>query len=265
MSKKLRRILIIICTLVFLACGGYVVKTKLPYWINEINNRKAADEYTEKNDPIGPSSSVDDSIFDSKLIAPLKVDFKALKAVNNDVIGWIYCEDTAINYPVLQGETDESYIHTNYKGESNFAGAIFAEAQNLRDFKDNNTILYGHNMYDGSMFACLSNWQVQDFMDKHPIIWILTPEQDYCVEVFSAYITHANNLDVYAIYRGTGSELSSYIKRVRSYSYVSSSIELDESGKYILLSTCTNAEGDLRSVVHGLMVPADSAAGIMKE
>ena len=265
MNSKLRKILIIIVSILLLGCCAAVVKIKLPYWMNDIKNRKAANEYTEKNDQGKGSSSQDDMNPDGKSIAPIRVDFKALKAVNSDVIGWIYCEGTAINYPVLQGETDESYIHTDYKGEANFAGAIFAEAENLRDFKDNNTVLYGHNMYDGSMFAALGNWQVQDYLDKHPIIWILTPDQDYCVEVFSAYITHANNLDVYAIYRGTGNALSSYIERVKSYSYVYSPVELDENGKYVLLSTCTNTEGDLRSVVHGLMVPADSAAGLLKQ
>ncbi|MBR0417369.1 MAG: class B sortase [Firmicutes bacterium] len=257
MSRKIRKLLTIIFALIFVICCAIVVVNKWPYWKNSMDNKKAADTYTEKNESkTGPSS-------EKLVIAPIKVDFEALKAVNSDIYGWIYCEGTNINYPLLQGKNNDSYIHTNYKGESNFAGAIFVDSANLKDFQDNNTIIYGHNMADGSMFAELSNWQMQDFFDAHKVIWILTPDGDYMAELFSAYITDANSY-VYTIYRGEGPEYSSYIKRVSGESYVRSGVEIESDSKCVLLSTCTYAEGDARSVIHGVLKPVDSVGGVKK-
>ena len=86
---------------------------------------------------------------------PLAVDFESLKAINPDVKGWLYIEALDISYPVVQGPDNDAYLHTTYEGTSTFAGSIFLDYQNQGDFSDGNTIVYGHNMKNLSMFGKL--------------------------------------------------------------------------------------------------------------
>ena len=248
---KLRAALIAIFALVFVISLGGIIINRIPYWQSKKIYDDTAKEYTTPTEK--SSSSETDPEGDLKK-PPIQVDFAALKAINPDIVGWIYCEGTTINYPVLHGKSNDTYIHTTYLGEYNFAGSIFIDAANMTDFSDNNTIIYGHNMADHSMFASLGLWQEQEFFDSHNVIWLLTPKQNYRIEPFSAYITYATD-KAYVIYRGVGQELASYVDWVASRSFVESDKQLYHQGRYVLLSTCTNAEGDLRSVVHGMLVP----------
>ncbi len=94
---------------------------------------------------------------------PLAVDFESLKAINPDVKGWLYIEALDISYPVVQGPDNDTYLHTTYEGTSrtNFAGSIFLDYQNQDDFSDGNTIVYGHNMKNLSMFGKLKQMKEQ--------------------------------------------------------------------------------------------------------
>ena len=93
---------------------------------------------------------------------PLAVDFESLKAINPDVKGWLYIEALDISYPVVQGPDNDAYLHTTYEGTSNFAGSIFLDYQNQDDFSDGNTIVYGHNMKNLSMFGKLKQMKEQE-------------------------------------------------------------------------------------------------------
>lgn len=86
-----------------------------------------------------------------------KVDFETLQEVNKDVIAWIYIEDADISFPVLQGKTNKQYLFQSYKKEYLTAGSIFIDYRCGRNFEDKNTVIYGHNMHNGSMFGSLKN------------------------------------------------------------------------------------------------------------
>lgn len=195
------------------------------------------------------------------MTAPIAVDFQGLKAVNEDVCGWIYCEGTPIDYPVVQGEDNALYLRHNYEGSYNTAGSIFVEAGNRPDFADSNTIIYGHHMKNGSMFACLDHWADQAFYEAHPIMWLLTPEQDYKIVLFSGYTTSATS-DTYTIFEGPGGELDDYLARCSEQSDFRAEVEPDGEGRYVLLSTCAYVFDNARYVLHGMLVPVDSAGGV---
>ena len=89
----------------------------------------------------------------------LKIDFEGLQAVNPDVIAWIDIPGLSISYPVVQGIDNAYYLHHLFTGEYNSSGSIFADWHNQPDFADPNTIGYGHNMNNGSMFGTLSHYQ----------------------------------------------------------------------------------------------------------
>ena len=116
---------------------------------------------------------------------PLAVDFESLKAINPDVKGWLYIEALDISYPVVQGPDNDAYLHTTYEGTSNFAGSIILDYQNQGDFSDGNTIVYGHNMKNLSMFGKLKQMKEQekyrDWLKSQPPEEILHHTYEYTV------------------------------------------------------------------------------------
>ncbi len=189
------------------------------------------------------------------LKAPMDIDFGSLKSVNDDVVGWIYVEALPdISYPIVQGEDNETYLHRTYEKNYNFAGAIFVDYENKGDFSDCNTLVYGHNMKNGSMFAQLKKFsQDSETYKKSKYFWIFTPEKNYRYEVISAYTTGVNS-DTYTLFKGPGEEFQKYLQTIRGYSDISvDTEEMTIKDKIITLSTCTGNEAT-RYVVQGKRV-----------
>ncbi|MFV0529522.1 MAG: class B sortase [Lachnospiraceae bacterium] len=181
---------------------------------------------------------------------PIEVDFAALKAVNEDVVGWIYIEAIGVSYPIVQGTDNEYYLHRTYERTYNFAGSIFVDAEASPDFSDLNTIVYGHNMKNGSMFASLLKIVSERAYDTNHYFWILTPQGNYCYEMFSAYTT-APTSDTYTVFSGPSQEYNDYLTKMLGQSEID--MELKSVGpedKIVTLSTCTNRD-DNRFVVQG--------------
>ena len=190
---------------------------------------------------------------------PIKVDFEALTRENPDIVGWIYCEDTLINYPVLFGRDNAYYLDRNYREAYDPSGSIFIDGSNNSKITDSNLILYGHHMQDGSMFASLKNWFLQDYYEAHPIMWFLTPEQNYRVDLFAGYTTTADSW-TYTIFLGPGPQLDSYLQVAKNSSAFTSDVTLDSDAKYIVLSTCAynyDSYDEYRTVLHGKLVPVE--------
>ena len=192
---------------------------------------------------------------------PIRVDFQELSRINKDIVGWIYCDDTVINYPVVYGRDNEYYLDRNYRGTYDPNGSIFADGANNRYITDSNILLYGHHMLDGSMFASLRNWFEQDYYEAHPVMWLLTPEQDYRVELFAGYTTTADSW-TYTVYLAPSVQFDSYLQVAKNSSVFSSDVTLDSNAQYVVLSTCAyngDEYGEFRTVLHGKLVPVDRA------
>ena len=272
--RRVRRILMVILLLIFLTSTGVVVVVKRQYRLEDEFYRDSASRFTAAATPIPLANGEGPAIPGNegeglKLpsenteadgeTAPFRVDFQALQALNSDVIGWIYCPGTPIDYPILQGEDNDAYLHHSYDKQYRAAGSIFEECANRRGFVDSNVILYGHHMSNGSMFACLEKWTDQSFYEEHPVLWILTPEQDYKVVLFSAYTTSAYS-DSYTVYTGPGQAFDEYLQKAQGSSAVRTEVDLDPDAHYVMLSTCSYLFDDARSIVHGMMVPVERRA-----
>ncbi|MDO4274968.1 MAG: class B sortase [Eubacteriales bacterium] len=186
------------------------------------------------------------------LKAPLDIDFASLKSVNEDVVGWIYVEALdGVSYPVVQGKDNDTYLHTTYEKNYNFAGTIFVDYENKGDFSDCNTLVYGHNMKNGSMFGQLKDFsQKEETYKKSKYFWILTPEKNYRYEIISAYTTSVNS-DTYTLFKGPGKEFEEYLKTIKGFSEIQTDdVELGIKDKVVTLSTCTGNEAT-RFVVQG--------------
>ena len=191
---------------------------------------------------------------------PIDVDFAALKSVNEDVVGWIYVEALDnISYPIVQGKDNEMYLHQTYEKNYNFAGTLFVDYENSGDFSDCNTLIYGHNMKNGSMFGHLKKFvEDQGLYNKSRYFWILTPDKNYRYEIISAYTTGVDS-DTYTLFKGPGEEFQNYLETIRGYSEIQTDPgELTIKDKIVTLSTCTGNEST-RFVVQGKRVNSEDA------
>ncbi len=108
--------------------------------------------------------------------------------MNPDIYSWIYIPDTNVNYPVAQSEEEDNFYldHDVYKNYS-FPGTIYTQSCNSLSYNDRVTVLYGHNMLNGSMFATLYNFSDKTFFDEHPYFYIYTADRKLTYEVVSAF------------------------------------------------------------------------------
>ena len=105
-----------------------------------------------------------------------EVDFEKLQKVNEDVIGWIYIEDTDISYPILKGADNNQYLFQSYEKKYVVAGSIFIDSRCSEDFGDERTVVYGHNMKNGSMFGTLDRYEKEEYRNAHENVYILLPD-----------------------------------------------------------------------------------------
>ena len=186
---------------------------------------------------------------------PINVDWKSLISINEDIVGWLYIGALDVSYPVVHGEDDDYYLHRTFERTDNFAGSIFVEAQNSGDFRDPNTIVYGHNMLNGSMFGSLSNLTngQEPKYKENPWFWIMTPNGNYRYRMFSIHVTGVSS-DVYTIFKGTDSKFLEWCRDMSEASSVElEKQEFDLHSKIVTLSTCTGDSGT-RYVVQGLAI-----------
>ena len=193
--------------------------------------------------------------------APITVDFAALREVNPDVWGWLCCEGTVINYPVAHCGDNDFYLSHGYDRRPLGAGTIFSDAGNRGGTEDANIILYGHYMQDMSMFATLKYWFGQNYFDAHPVMWLLTPRRDYRLELYSVRSTSATS-SAYTIFSEPCAAFDEYLRRAKEASSVFSAVEPDGQLHHVLLSTCAYSYYDERTVLHGQLVPVESAGGL---
>ena len=108
----------------------------------------------------------------------IQVDFAALTAQNADTVAWLYLPGAGINYPVVQAADNDAYLRRSFTGEQSIAGTPFLDFANSADFSDGNSIVYGHNMFDGSttMFSSLPRYTDAEFWQENPNIYLLTPD-----------------------------------------------------------------------------------------
>ena len=185
----------------------------------------------------------------------ISVDFKTLQAKYPDVVGWLYCANTGLNYPIVQTaeEGGEYYLYRDIDGNNNKNGTVFLDWRCNSDFTSQNNIIYGHNMKTGLMFASLMNYKQQYYYDIHPYFYLYTPSQTYKVNLFAGCIVE-HDADVYSL---TLSD--SYIQECIQNSTFKSSYGAP-TGNILTLSTCDYDFDNARYVVMGELVPVKNPA-----
>lgn len=188
--------------------------------------------------------------------SPLIVDFTELQNQNADVRAWLFSPDTRINYPVVQGPDNSFYLHRLMDKSYNPGGTLFIDYRCEKDFTSKNTLIYGHHMNDGSMFASIVEYKDQQYYDDHPVMYLNTPEQNYRMDIVCGFVTYYDSR-VYTIDFASRTEFDDWFTLMRGYSDFVSDVEVESDDRLVTLSTCTYDYDNARYVLLAKLVPID--------
>lgn len=191
--------------------------------------------------------------------AELPIDFEGLMEENPEIYAWIRVPDTNIDYPILQheGEDQSYYLTRDIHGKSTQAGSIYTEYYNNKHFQDPNTIIYGHNMKNGSMFHNVRYFAEREYFDEHEELYIYMPGKILKYQIINCYVYDdrhllaAFDLSDEAVHE----EYLEDIMRPRSmYTMIREGVELSTEDKLITLSTCVANQPNNRRLLQAVLV-----------
>ena len=185
------------------------------------------------------------------------IDWDDLHSQNEDIYAWICIPDTKIDYPILQHPTElDYYLNYNIDGSKGYPGCIYSQFVNSKDFTDFNTVLYGHNMKNGTMFAGLHKFEDSKYFENHPYIYVYTEDKVYVYRIFASYTFSSIHLIM-------GFDLSDenvrqiYIDNIRSLDgltdNIDDTIEVNTDSRLLTLTTCIANQADKRYNVAGVL------------
>lgn len=177
---------------------------------------------------------------------------RGLQKQNADTVGYIDVPGTGVQYPVVQGQDNEYYMTHSFAKKNRAAGAIFLDAWN-DGFGDFNTILYGHNMKDGSMFSALREYRHSEFLREHKYIEVTALHSKQTYKVFAAYVAE-EGFDFRGFSCLSQKDRAAFIKRVSYASEINTNTSATAEDRLLTLVTCTSGERDRHWIVHAVLV-----------
>ena len=211
-----------------------------------VREQKAGEEYEELREEAKTEEpeTVEAEPEEEKEPLDIPVDFEALQAENPDIYAWITIPGTNVDYPILQREGDNGYyLNHSVDGAESIAGAIFTEDYNSKDFTDPNTIIYGHNMKNGSMFGQLKKYGKEDFYKEHPCFYLYTKDGVWQYGIFSVRVVDELS-DSYTMTFASTDAYRSYLDQAVRKSMYDTTATADVTDSIITLSTCTSKDTD---------------------
>lgn len=188
-----------------------------------------------------------------------EASFEELLAVNPDVCAWITLDNTNVDYPVLQGSTNLTYINQDVYGNFSLAGSIFLDSRNARDFSDAYALLYGHHMENSGMFGDLDLYKDQDFFDENSTGTLILPDKSYNLEIFVCLLIDAGEDSIFDPEQWQ-TDIDGLLAFARTNSVhlrgeTLAKLEQTETPKILALSTCSSEFTDARTVILAMMEP----------
>jgi len=180
----------------------------------------------------------------------LKTDLAPLREVNEDVIGWIVIPDTTISYPLLQGEDNAHYLTYSWDKYWNPVGSIYLDYRCSGDLGDFNSIIYGHRMYNDSMFNSLQHYKDLEYWKEHPSVYVLNTSGVRRYDVFASYEADTVGGSTYRLGLDDDKGQLAYIYYCLRNSVIDTDIVPDADDRILTLSTCSEANSTTRWVVH---------------
>lgn len=227
--------------------------------------RRASDEYAKLSEEVIEETEVieekiedfSDENVDNILDLPYdyevpsyEIDLDSMKAKNADTVGWIILPDSKINYPIVKSKDNTEYLTTTFAGQKANSGAIFMDMYCAGDFSSENTIIYGHNMKNGSMFRALNDMTNKEYFWRHHIFCIDMGNGFENYEVISCYETVETDLSSWKISFKNKSDYEIWLKDIVSRCNYDC-VDYDVNKNTITLSTCRGqSNGPGRFIVH---------------
>lgn len=256
MKTRSKAPLVLLIVLLVLAIGigtGYFAW----YWTS---GTIAAPVVRVETTPTTTAPSPDEPLTTPTTAPPLPqnpIDFATLQATNSDIYAWIHVPGTVIDYPVAcaTDQADGFYLNHNIYRDYEFAGTIYSEKKNGTALMSRNTVMYGHNMLNGTMFASLHDFEEADFFDKHDKIYLYTPGHIYTYTIFAAYEYDNRHLlnsfdysddEVWAEYLAYATDPKTMVVNTRNVP-----VTIDD--RILTLSTCVGWNKNARYLVQGVL------------
>ena len=239
------------------------------YRIGKETYNEISDAVIIERDPTLPSISSLESRIEDDDVWPMpvpveatvgehipEIDFNALLGISGNAVAWLYCPNTAINYPVAQTSDNKYYLDHTLNGRYNSGGCLFVDCRNKRGFVDDNTIIYGHHMNNGTMFNSLENYHYQEYYDAHPIIYMTTAEGKFRLEIFAGYVTPSTS-DSYLMHFGSATAKQNWINSCIRQSNFTANVQVGPEDRIVTLSTCVYNYTNARYVLQCKMVKVE--------
>ena len=255
-SKNIWKMLYILLVAACILCIGvllfFLKKDQKEELTAEQQQEQILEEFTQDVTP-------EAEVLEEPERAELPIDFEGLWEINPEIYAWIQVPDTKINYPILQheGEDQGYYLTRDLYGKSNQAGSIYTEDYNNKDFQDYHTVLYGHNMKNGSMFHNVRYFADREFFEEHRELYVYMPEKILKYEIIACYEyddRHLLGMFDYDDMEAYGEYLEEIMNPRSMYAMIREGWELDTDDKLLTLSTCIANKPNNRRLLQAVLV-----------
>ena len=265
-KKKILLIILLVLILCALALAGLIARELYTDWqsrsfysnmLNDVGTRGSVhepehtDEDEEADDEEGLANP--ESVATSYGEWVPYVDFRALNYDFPGIVGWIKLDDTLLNYPVMQYHDNNYFLTHLPDGTEHRSGSIFLDYRNSPDFSDKNMLIYGHESRVDDMFGALKNYRKQAFYNANPIMHLYTPEHDYLIIPFAAYLAHPV-LDHPIMEFSSDEAFLAYINNLKSISFIRTNVDVSAEDRIVSLVTCAYDFNNARLIVVGIIV-----------
>ena len=249
-KKKKRNIIILgILILVFVLSVGFIVGYV-------IKQKKAADEYKDIKEKAKATVQTEEKESEEQYESP--IDFEELWKTNEEIYAWIQIPGTDIDYPIAQRADDDAYyLNHTIEGTEGLPGSIYTEAINNKDFTDFNTVIYGHNMKNGSMFAGLHKYEDEEFFKENPYVYIYLPDKTLKYQIFAAVVFDDRHI-MYNFNYNTTEGRQRFLDEIMGVRTMESrfdeAVEVGTDSNIITLATCIGSQPDNRWLVEAVLI-----------
>ncbi len=257
--KKFKKIFFIVCLSMFLFLLSTLLKwyldhSKIQQISKEIDKKISIERSNQNGELVNPPNNKNSSYYYYAAIPFYKVGFSVLLSKNPDTVGFIHIRNTNVNYPIVQTGDNNYYLKHDFTKKENNAGWIFMDYRNHIDNLGDNTIIYGHARYDGTMFGSLRNtlassWQAE--RDNY-VIFLSTLKEDMVFQIFSIYTIKSEGYYIMPNF-SSSTKKEKWLTTMKERNIAPITTDVNTNDKILTLSTCQNDWGG-RIVIHAKLI-----------
>ena len=248
MKSGLRKALYILCIVGAGLCIGFLAY----YYIRLQENKKIYEDLQSQTETQTLAAETEEKIAEteqSQTKPDIPVDFEKLWEINPEIYAWIEIPGTSVAYPIVQSASDNSYyLNHTIEGMAGYPGSIYTEGINSKDFQDFNTMIYGHDMEDGSMFGGLYQFADPDYLKNHETLIIYTPEHKLTYRIFMS-LTYDDRHIMGSFDFSENQEREAYLDSIGN-----TDEEVTADSKIVTLSTCIATQPSNRFLVEAVLI-----------